>query len=177
MLRHHGLSGIGVGHHMHLAFFPAEAQSLLWGQSADVLIGSSNIFKAGIASKVDAGYLLRGRWPFSSGIHHCSWTTLGAQVPMQDGKGSESRYFLLAKEQYQILDTWRTAGLKGTGSADIEIREDVFVPEGLTVSQFDVARTTAAGLQLILSRCTDFLTRPEACISSLAPCMAPRKAR
>jgi 3-hydroxy-9,10-secoandrosta-1,3,5(10)-triene-9,17-dione monooxygenase len=112
-------------HNMHLAFFPAEAQALLWGQAADVLIGSSNIFKSGIARKVDAGYLLRGRWPFSSGIHHCSWTTLGGQVPMEDGKPAESRYFLLSKDQYRILDTWRTAGLRGTGSADIEIHRQL----------------------------------------------------
>ena len=43
----------------------------------------------------------------------------------------EMRTFLLPKSDFQIVDTWRTFGLKSTGSNDIVV-ERVFVPEHRT---------------------------------------------
>jgi 3-hydroxy-9,10-secoandrosta-1,3,5(10)-triene-9,17-dione monooxygenase len=40
----------------------------------------------------------------------------------------EWRMYLVPKSDYEILDTWHTVGLKGTGSNDIIIR-DAFVPD------------------------------------------------
>lgn len=134
-------------HHMHLAFFPERAQQDVWGADASAQIASSNIFKAGRAAEAAGGYMLRGRWPFASGILHSKWSIFGAEVAAADG-AIEARYFLLPKEDYVILDTWHTTGLRGTGSTDVQIELPVFVPGERTVSQIEVAKTTAKGLLL-----------------------------
>ena len=48
-----------------------------------------------------------------------------------DAKGRDMRTFLLKRDQYEIDDNWDTAGLSGTGSKDIVVK-DAFVPEHRT---------------------------------------------
>jgi alkylation response protein AidB-like acyl-CoA dehydrogenase len=91
---------------------------------------------SGRAERVPGGYRLTGRWSFGSGITHADWVTSGAFV-FQDGQpyaspdGSnphESRQFMVPREQVEVIDTWHTTGLCGSGSCDYTIT-DVFVPE------------------------------------------------
>ena len=57
---------------------------------------------------------------------------LGAIVaPENDTQAPELRIFLLPDSEYTIIDTWHTAGLKGTGSKDVEVA-DTFVAEDMT---------------------------------------------
>src|SRR5204863_499851 len=56
-----------LSHHLMLGMFPPRAQDEIWGASPDTLIASSFVFPAGKAKKVKGGYVLSGRWPFSSG--------------------------------------------------------------------------------------------------------------
>src|SRR4051812_31706747 len=69
-----------ASHHWMLAFWPAAAQDELWGESPDVLIGSAFIFPCGRATRVEGGYRLSGRWPFSSGVDPSAWNMIGAVV-------------------------------------------------------------------------------------------------
>src|ERR1700687_2876676 len=55
-------------HHWMLGLFDKRAQDLVWGRDPNTLIASSFIFPAGRARKVDGGYVLRGSWPFLSGV-------------------------------------------------------------------------------------------------------------
>lgn len=80
----------------------------------------------GKATPTEGGWRLTGRWPFASGCRHCDWLMAGAMVPGPDGK-PEVRLFLLPAKEWTVHDTWRTAGLCGTGSHDIEA-SDRFVP-------------------------------------------------
>src|SRR2546426_1146162 len=57
-----------LSHHLMLGMFPPRAQDEIWGASPDTLIASSFVFPAGKAKKVKGGYVLSGRWPFSSGV-------------------------------------------------------------------------------------------------------------
>src|SRR5262249_50449880 len=87
---------------------------------------SSFIFPAGRARKVDGGYQLRGRWPFSSGVASSEWNMLASVVfPEDEADGIEYRIFLLHKDQCNIVDTWEAAGLRGTGSNDVEVKDAV----------------------------------------------------
>jgi 3-hydroxy-9,10-secoandrosta-1,3,5(10)-triene-9,17-dione monooxygenase len=118
-----------ASHHWMLAMFPEVAQSCVWDKKPDALIASSFIFPVGKARTVNGGYSLSGRWPFSSGVGVCGWNMLGGIVA--DGTAAVMpghRVFLLPRSDYDIIDTWHAAGLKGTGSHDIAC-EDVFVPE------------------------------------------------
>ena len=123
-------------HHLLLAMFPPEAQDDVWGPSADALISTSFVFPAGKARKVEKGYVLSGRWPFSSGVDHCDWSILAAFARLDDNAPPEQRMFLLHKSQYRILDTWHAGGLRGTGSNDVEVAEQ-FIPEHRTLAVSD----------------------------------------
>ena len=45
---------------------------------------SVEIFPAGRARKVDGGYVLRGSWPFSSGVDSSEWNMLASVVSSDD---------------------------------------------------------------------------------------------
>src|SRR6202166_4957559 len=126
-------------HHWMLGMFDRRAQDRVWDKDANVLIASSFIFPAGRARKVDGGYVLRGSWPFSSGVESCEWNMLASVVSSDDeADGIEYRIFLLPKSDYKIIDTWNATGLQGTGSNDVEV-SDAFVAEPMTVAVADLA--------------------------------------
>src|SRR6266516_1788513 len=54
-----------AAHHWLLGMWPQQAQDEIWGESPDNLIGSALIFPRGRAKRVDGGYRITGRWPFS----------------------------------------------------------------------------------------------------------------
>jgi 3-hydroxy-9,10-secoandrosta-1,3,5(10)-triene-9,17-dione monooxygenase len=115
-----------------LALWPREAQDEIWGEDPAALVGSALMFPPGKATKTTGGYRLSGRWKFSSGIDACKWTMLGG-IASADGELPDYRVFILPEADYQIIDTWRAAGLRGTGSNDVAV-DDVFVPEHRTLS-------------------------------------------
>ena len=125
-----------AAHHWLCGMWPKEAQDEIWGASPDSLIGSALIFPRGRGQKVDGGYRLSGRWPFSSGIDAAAWNLFGAIVHDEDTGAVEPRVFLVPAADYTIIDTWHVVGLAGTGSKDVAV-EDVFVPtyRSIPVSQ------------------------------------------
>jgi 3-hydroxy-9,10-secoandrosta-1,3,5(10)-triene-9,17-dione monooxygenase len=128
-----------ASHHWMLAMFDQRAQDVVWGRDPDTLIASSFIFPAGRARKVDGGYVLRGSWPFSSGVDCSEWNMLASVVSSEDeADGIEYRIFLLPRGDYRIKDTWDATGLRGTGSNDVEVN-DAFVPASMTVGVHELA--------------------------------------
>ncbi|HTG96510.1 MAG TPA: acyl-CoA dehydrogenase family protein [Burkholderiales bacterium] len=125
-----------AAHHMMLGMFPPQAQDEIWGKSRDALIASSFVFPAGKARKVQDGYMLSGRWPFSSGVDPSEWNMLAGLARLDDNLPPEQRIFLVPRSQYKVLDTWHAGGLRGTGSNDVEVSE-VFVPEHMTLAVAD----------------------------------------
>ena len=128
-----------ASHHWMLGMFDPRAQDEVWGRNVDTLIASSFIFPAGRARKVEGGYRLRGNWPFSSGVASCEWNMLASVVSSDDeADGIEYRIFLVHRNDYDIVDTWNAAGLRGTGSNDVEVK-DAFVAEPMTVAVSNLA--------------------------------------
>jgi len=125
-----------AAHHMMLGMFPPQAQDQIWGRSPDALIASSFVFPAGSARKVKDGYVLSGRWPFSSGVDPADWNMLAGLARLDDNLPPEQRIFLLHRSQYKVIDNWFAGGLRGTGSKDVEAAEQ-FVPEHLTLAVAD----------------------------------------
>lgn len=117
-------------HHWMLALWPRACQDEIWGADPDVLIASSLVFPAGKATRIDGGYRLSGRWPFSSGVDGGAWNMLAGIV---QGEAPEYRMFAVPSSDYRIIDNWHVMGLRGTGSKDVEAA-DVFVPEHRTVA-------------------------------------------
>jgi 3-hydroxy-9,10-secoandrosta-1,3,5(10)-triene-9,17-dione monooxygenase len=125
-----------AAHHMMLGMFPREAQDEIWGKSVDALIASSFVFPAGKARKVEDGYVLSGRWPFSSGVDPSEWNMLAGLARLDDNLPPEQRIFLVPRAQYKVIDNWFAGGLRGTGSKDVEVSE-AFVPEHMTLAVAD----------------------------------------
>ena len=121
-----------ANHDFMLALWPQKAQDEVWQGDNAALIGSALMFPPGKAARVAGGYRLSGRWKFSSGIDACTWTMLGG-IASADGELPDYRVFLLPASDYRIIDTWHAAGLRGTGSNDVEVN-DVFVPEHRALS-------------------------------------------
>ena len=88
----------------------------------------------GRALRVDGGWRVSGQWPFASGCHHATWMPTAAWLhdgngPVTDENGAPQwRVFHLPASDCEILDTWYTSGLRGTGSTDYTIC-DVFVAD------------------------------------------------
>jgi 3-hydroxy-9,10-secoandrosta-1,3,5(10)-triene-9,17-dione monooxygenase len=122
-----------AAHHWLLGMWAPKAQDEIWGESPDNLIGSALIFPRGRAKRVEGGYRLTGRWPFSSGIDAAAWNLFGAIVHDEEAGISEPRIFLVPASDYTIIDTWHVIGLAGTGSKDVAA-EDVFVPDYRTLA-------------------------------------------
>ena len=114
-------------HHWILAYYEPETQHELWDRNPDVLIASSIALAAGRGRRTKEGFVVSGRWPFSSGVDNSDWNMLAVTV-YEDDKPVDWRLCLVPKSDYTIIDTWYAMGMVGTGSKDIEVKE-IFVPE------------------------------------------------
>jgi 3-hydroxy-9,10-secoandrosta-1,3,5(10)-triene-9,17-dione monooxygenase len=116
-------------HHWILGYYEPETQQEVWDANPDALIASSIALAAGRGKKITDGYIVSGRWPFSSGVDNCEWNMLAVTVYGEDEKTPiDWRLCLVPKSDYRIIDTWYAMGMIGTGSKDIEVNE-IFVPE------------------------------------------------
>jgi 3-hydroxy-9,10-secoandrosta-1,3,5(10)-triene-9,17-dione monooxygenase len=114
-------------HHWILAFYEPETQHEIWDANPDVLIASSIALAAGRGRKEKGGFVVSGKWPFSSGVDNSDWNMLAVTI-FEDQTPVDWRLCIVPKSDYRIIDTWYAMGMVGTGSKDIEVSE-VFVPE------------------------------------------------
>lgn len=138
-----GILGI---HNWHLALFSQQAQEDVWGQDPTVRI-SSSYAPMGAAKKTADGLVLNGKWSWSSGCDHADWVFLGGPILDENDKMVDFCTFLVEKSQYEILDVWHVAGLKGTGSNDILVK-DAIIPEHRVLSFGLMAAVKAPGLEV-----------------------------
>jgi len=106
----------------------------------DVRVSTASALSlTGKAMTVRGGYKVSGRWPFSSGCQHGAWLVGGCTVydgerqVVDDNGVPVTRQCFLKPSDCQILDTWYTTGLRGSGSNDFTA-SDVLVPEEQTFS-------------------------------------------
>jgi 3-hydroxy-9,10-secoandrosta-1,3,5(10)-triene-9,17-dione monooxygenase len=115
-------------HHWILGYYDPATQHEVWDANPDALIASSIALAAGRARQVDGGFIVSGRWPFSSGVDNSDWNMLAVSVYEEGSKQAlDWRLCLVPKSDYQVIDTWQAMGMVGTGSKDIAVSER-FVP-------------------------------------------------
>src|SRR3989442_6783948 len=109
--------------------------------------GAREIFKDGPATvagalrppqparRVDGGWRVTGQVPFASGCHNAKWLGMpavemdGDQPKVDPATGQPAPFgVFFPRTEATILDTWHTLGMRGTGSADIAVK-DLFVPD------------------------------------------------
>lgn len=130
-----------------LGMFPEQAQQDVWGCAPDALLASC-IAPTGKAVPTDGGYLLKGRWSFGSNSDNAQWLSLGAMVEQAEGATPRPIFLLVPQGECRIVDTWHTVGLAGTGSKDIAIDTEVFVPAHRCVAFAEVLDQQAPGAEL-----------------------------
>ncbi|HTT01118.1 MAG TPA: acyl-CoA dehydrogenase family protein [Steroidobacteraceae bacterium] len=122
-------SGFFVGYHTESA-----ARELYPGLDGCVAGAASPL---GRAERVPGGYRVNGRWSFGSGVNHADviigiCPTFDAQGAIHVNGVPEVRVVAAPAAKWEILDTWHTLGLAGSGSNDYVAR-DLFIPEGHTI--------------------------------------------
>jgi 3-hydroxy-9,10-secoandrosta-1,3,5(10)-triene-9,17-dione monooxygenase len=131
----HGWCANIVMHHSHyVAQFPEEAQEAVWADGPDAVVAGS-VLPVCEVTAVDGGFRLSGRSPFTSGIAGSSWVILGGFLP--EPGPPQWAWFLVPPGEYEVLDTWFTSGMRGTGSNTV-VTEDVFVPGSRMMRQSDL---------------------------------------
>jgi indole-3-acetate monooxygenase len=135
-----GCNGLAGG------WLPEEGAHQVFGGAADGVrpVVAGQLAPRGTGHAVRGGYLVSGRWGFSSGIVHADWL-IGAfrpdgddQTAAADGDAGPADtgfgrmvVFLVPKAQAEVIDNWHVAGLQGTGSLDFSV-DGIFVPSELT---------------------------------------------
>lgn len=97
----------------------------------------------GRARRVDGGYRVSGRWAFCSGITHSDYLFGGCMVEDSGGGSPTGRVLGMPTSELEIVDTWHTSGLRGTGSHDA-VAEDIFVPDRRSLWLLDPPTSDAA---------------------------------
>jgi alkylation response protein AidB-like acyl-CoA dehydrogenase len=103
------------------------------------------VMPAGQAQVEGDGFVVSGRWAFGSGCTHadvivggCLVVEGGVPRVREDGN-VDWRIVAAPAESFEILDTWHTTGLAGSGSNDYTTT-DLYVPAEHTFSFFDPTR-------------------------------------
>ena len=122
---------IGAANGYFGGLLPAEGAREVFADR-DVVLAA--VFRpTGEAVAVEGGFRVTGRWPFASGILHSQWVGGNCRILDDDGprltpSGSVvTKLLFLPRAEASVIDTWYTAGLRGTGSHDFEVK-DIFVP-------------------------------------------------
>jgi 3-hydroxy-9,10-secoandrosta-1,3,5(10)-triene-9,17-dione monooxygenase len=116
-------------HHWILGYYDPATQHEVWDANPDALIASSIALAAGRGRKADGGFVINGRWPFSSAVDNSDWNMLAVSIYDGDGKTPvDWRLCLVPKSDYEVIDTWYAMGMAATGSKDVAVSE-LFVPE------------------------------------------------
>jgi indole-3-acetate monooxygenase len=122
---------LSCGAEMFGAWFSDEGAKEAFGQPDAILAGS--FFPPRRAVPVDGGYRVTGQTPFVSGAYQAAWFSglaniCDGDVPRLGENGAPVTLITVCPaSDAVVVDTWRTLGMRGTGSHDV-LMKDVFVP-------------------------------------------------
>ena len=129
-------------HQWIIAQYPEQAQVDVWGDDPEA-VASSSLAPRAAAKRVQGGWRLSGRFPFSSGCDYAQWAIIGAFLG-EAGDPRSIAYLLVRLAEVEIVDDWQTLGLLGTGSKSL-VLHDVFVPGHRSVMVSDLFAGTPPG--------------------------------
>jgi alkylation response protein AidB-like acyl-CoA dehydrogenase len=129
-----------------LAWLEPDAARELIG--ADARFAASSVWgPLGRAEDDGTGaYRVSGRWPFNSGCPHARICSVGVFVMdgeaprMVPDRGPDWRFAFFPRASAEVIDTWRAAGLQGTGSHDVAVTGLRVPAEHIAAPLFEPAR-------------------------------------
>ena len=119
---------IAITSSLLVAYLPPVSRGELFGHGRGVAAGVWA--PHGKARPAPGGVVVSGRWAYCSGITHADVMFAGCLLD------DRPVVVTLPTAELQVLDTWHTLGLRGTGSHDT-VADDVFVPNERVISIFD----------------------------------------
>lgn len=132
-----------AGHNWLLSLFHDDAQQEIFA-SANPLTASCTR-AVGDIRRISAGVRLQNaQGRFCSGIDHAGWIAIGAGVA--NDSHAEQCFIIVPTNAVEIVDDWRTTGMRGTGSKSFTI-SDLVVPERRVLRIKDVIDGAAPGLE------------------------------
>jgi alkylation response protein AidB-like acyl-CoA dehydrogenase len=114
----------GAASSMMAGYLPADVAAEVQPDRSTRVAGNFNPGR-GTARPVDGGFVLSGRWDWATGVHHASWFIAGA---LAQGETPHPIALWVPTSSLDVLDTWHSPGMTGTGSTDV-VATEVFVPE------------------------------------------------
>jgi alkylation response protein AidB-like acyl-CoA dehydrogenase len=123
---------IGTEGSAFAAYLPQETARELFAPAHTVVAGSFQ--PKGVATPVAGGYRVSGVWPLASGCAHATLVVGVCRVMEAGGARTDPngvpdlQVCVMPASECEILDTWYSAGLRGTGSSDFRVT-DAFVPQ------------------------------------------------
>lgn len=163
-----------VEHNWMVSHMPIEAQHEAWDGNR-YIIAPNTAAPPGIATPVEGGHRLTGRWKWGTGAMHADWMLLNGLVEMAEGP-PELRMFMVPAEDVDVIDTWRMMGMVGTGSNDLSV-SDVFVPAHRSYDIAPVRNGRGLGAQLYDSPLYAAPMMPLLCTAAAIPAIgAARRA-
>ncbi|MEQ8486918.1 MAG: acyl-CoA dehydrogenase family protein [Pseudomonadales bacterium] len=134
-----------IEHNWLLALFNRQAQEDIFGRQP-YIIAPGTLAPKGKATPVEGGYRVTGRWEWGTGIMHADWALLGALTPVAGSDKPDLCMYAVPIDEVEVIDTWRVAGMAGTGSNDVAV-DDVFVPAHRVASVTSMRAGNTEGAQ------------------------------
>jgi 3-hydroxy-9,10-secoandrosta-1,3,5(10)-triene-9,17-dione monooxygenase len=125
------LVGLSAGSTWMAGHGSEQAQQEMYGTDPDAR-SAGNISPLP-GRRVQGGVLVSGRCPYASGACHASWAHFVVLVGGEADQPDESYLCSVPASEVKLEDTWRTVGMRGTGSNTWFV-DDVFVPAHQMVS-------------------------------------------
>ena len=132
-------------HSHQLAMFAAQLQDEVWGANPDAT-ASSSIAPFGRTEETEGGVTFSGEMGWSSGCDHAEWAIVGFRRKQVDAEPVYC-FAVLPRSDYEIRDDWHAAGMRGSGSKTLIIK-DVFVPNHRIQTAKDMMEGKSAGFGL-----------------------------
>ncbi len=127
-------------HNWLLSLFDPRAQEEVFASGP--VLAPAPLAPTGRGTLTDGGVRLTGRWSWATGAMDADWMIVGALVERTDR--IDPSLLVLPAEEVEVVDTWHTAGMRGTGSHDVVVT-DVVVPEHRIAAVADIYGGTAPG--------------------------------
>ncbi len=129
---------IGATSGIYSAYLPQDIALEVYGLGNDVLTGG--VF-APMGQAILKGDLFEvtGHWRWASGSQNCQWLNggcvviEGGEVRKLSNGNPEIRAMIFPRGDAELIDTWHTMGLRGSGSGDMKV-SGIRVPKGRSVS-------------------------------------------
>lgn len=127
-------------HNWMLSLFDPRVQDEVFASGP--VLAPAPLAPTGRGVPADGGVRVTGRWSWATGAMDADWMIVGVLIERPDR--IDPALAVVPADQVEVVDTWHTAGMRGTGSHDLVVT-DTLVPEHRLVAVADIYSGTAPG--------------------------------